>query len=81
MIARGYQTSSTEKKYTAEMVARFKLRNTWTKRMKRIKDNGLSHVLMGKLVRALNWKFLNSRMENAEAAKHRQRLVRLEKNC
>ena len=78
--SRGYETSANEQTYSPRQIAHFKLSNTWTKRMKRIRENGLSHVLLDKLARDLNLKFLKKRMEKAELAKREQHLTSLEKN-
>ena len=80
MEARGYDPTDSPKRYSGFQVAKFKVRNTWTMRMKRIKEHGLSHVVMDKLARDLNLKFLKDRMAKAEIEKRKQHLSSLEKN-
>ena len=80
MQTRGYEPTAEPKQYSGLQVAKFKVNNTWTMRMKRIKERGLSHVLMDKLSRDLNLKFLKKRMAKAEIEKRKQHLSSLEKN-
>lgn len=80
MQARGYEPESAEKTYSGQRVALFRLRNTFTKRMKRIQEYGLSYVLADKLARSLNWKFLKNRVARARSAKRGQQIASLEKN-
>jgi len=80
MNARRYEPSFSPKRYSGIQLAKFRISNTWTMRMKRIKEHGLSHVLMDKLARDLNLKFLKKRMAKAEIEKRQQHLASLEKN-
>jgi hypothetical protein len=80
ITSRGYETSPGERRYSGIQVAQFKLSNTRTKRMKRIKENGLLHVLMDKLARDLNLKFLKKRIAKADAIRREQHLSSLEKD-
>lgn len=80
MPSRGYEPAEREKQYSALQLARFRAADRWTRRLHRIRSNGLLHVGLRKVARMLNLPALNRYLAKVDEKKRARSLLELEKN-
>lgn len=80
MRRRSYEPAYEDTEYSASQVLRFEQIGVWKLRLRRLREQGVFHVLLSRVAGLLNIGFLNDRVEKAAAEKRRKRLATLEKN-